>query len=264
MQVLARLPLLIGSAVLCVALLGGTASGQPAKAQVNKETLTWQPKVPISAEIVTKQPTDGVTLTKVERIPVEKRIDQLEEFTDQLKARIEQLESRGVSAGRNIGPVELYRRLLPRARATNFPIYCVDEGHNNERGEVIEQIYIINKRINEQHTDKTLRDFLKQDSADQSKIFDPAIQLRWTHSEHRVEVTEDVDFNRLKGKLEITRLKGEGERAKEGDIWTIRIAEIEGGAILRVKVTTDLVREVEPDSRASLPFKISYSGEDSV
>ncbi len=148
----------------------------------------------------------------------------------------------------------IYEHLRPKPRVESFPIYCVAEGYNNENGEVIAEIFIIN-RTQDSYDQTKLVDFLKRISPEQEKNFDPAIRIKWIATQAEVSVAEDGQFNLNKGKLRIL------PPSEGGGDWTIRIENIADRAILKVLVTTNLRRPLDRASRLSLPFKIDYRGE---
>jgi hypothetical protein len=149
---------------------------------------------------------------------------------------------------------QIYERLRSTPKTEGFPITCLAEGYNNEKGEVLADVFIIN-RTGDSYDERKLVELLRRNSSDQEKNFDPAIRLKWIASPAEITVTEDAQYNANKGRVQIDT-PGDGGRN-----WTIHVAQISDRAILKLIVATNLKRPIDRASKLSLPFTIDYRGE---
>lgn len=95
---------------------------------------------------------------------------------------------------------QIYERLRPTPKTRSFPVTCLAEGYNNERGEVVADVFIIN-RTGESYDEAKLVDFLRKNSSDDETNFDPAVHLKWIAGPAQISVTEDAAYNRDKGRF---------------------------------------------------------------
>ncbi len=112
---------------------------------------------------------------------------------------------------------QIYERLRSTPKTQGFPITCLAEGYNNEKGEILADIFIIN-RTGDSYDEKKLVELLRRNSSDQETNFDPAIRLKWIASPAEIAVTEDAPYNANKGRIQIIP-PGAGRRD-----WTIHVS----------------------------------------
>lgn len=150
---------------------------------------------------------------------------------------------------------QLYQAIRPRERVADFPLHSVLEAYADENGVVVGKLYIANRNGEHGYSRAALVTILSSASKDDQVEQDPDIHLRLVAGPNRkLEVTPDLAFNHQSGTLEVVPPTG------AGDPWTIRVRQIEAGALLRATLTTNLRRPLTRDQRLSYPFDLDVPG----
>jgi hypothetical protein len=143
----------------------------------------------------------------------------------------------------------IYPLILPRASATDYPIYASAEAFNLPTGEVAAEIYVTNL-TRESFSDSALRKWLEENKGINPNAADDRVIVEWRRADGGLRLSNDEPFNAGKGKLEITRLSDDGRK------WSIRIKDINARALLRVKVQTEYTQPISRADQAGLPFTV--------
>lgn len=141
----------------------------------------------------------------------------------------------------------LYPMIWPQPSDANYPIFATGEAFS--QGRLVEgEIYVVNL-TGRALSENAQREWLEQRKGSNPSDVDPQIYVRWLRDGSRMTLTEDVPFNQGKGRLELSESPGD-------KLWRIRVKDINGAAMLRVKLTTDYEATLTRNDKLSLPFRI--------